>query len=185
MPVAVINAVGLNPVISYITHKQQPMRKILMIFLLAATLGASAIDLPLDKYTISRSELPETARDMLNEHFPKAKISMIKVDRHLLKKTDYDVRLVNGTKIEFDNKGNWTSVVCKKGAVPEALLMKKIRKHVDRNFTGQVIVSVHKKFTDFRIGLADGRLLKYDRLGIFKGPINDTDDQTDPAEENT
>ena len=43
---------------------------------------------------------------MLGEHFPKAKVSMIKVDRHLLKKTDYDVRLTNGTKIEFTNKGN-------------------------------------------------------------------------------
>ena len=37
---------------------------------------------------------------MITTYFPKAKISMIKVDKHLLKKTDYDVKLVNGTKIE-------------------------------------------------------------------------------------
>lgn len=155
------------------------MRKILITLVLALTVAVSASALPFDKYTISRNELPETAQTMLSEHFPKAKISMIKVDRHLLKKTDYDVRLVNGTKIEFDNKGNWTSVVCKKGSVPEALLMKKIRTHVDRNYAGLTIVSVHKKLTDFRIGLSDGTLLKYDRLGIFKGPLAPADDTPD------
>ena len=59
---------------------------------------------------------------MLDEHFPKAKVSMIKVDKHLLKKTDYDVKLTNGTKIEFSNKGSWTSVNCGKREVPEALV---------------------------------------------------------------
>ena len=41
--------------------------------------------LPFDKYSIDRKDLPEAAREMLDEHFPKAKVSMIKVDRHLLK----------------------------------------------------------------------------------------------------
>ena len=67
----------------------------------------------IDKYTINRENLPEEALEMLDEYFPKAKVSMIKVDRHLLKKTDYDVKLVNGTKIEFSNAGKWQSVDCK------------------------------------------------------------------------
>ena len=50
-----------------------------------------------DKYTINRDNLPQAAQEMLKEYFPKAKVGMIKVDKHLLKKTDYDVRLVNGT----------------------------------------------------------------------------------------
>ncbi len=43
---------------------------------------------------------------------------MIKVDKHLLKKIDYDVKLVNGTKIEFNNSGEWTSVDCKRRVSP-------------------------------------------------------------------
>ena len=64
------------------------IRKIIVF--IALTLGAisaSAV-LPIDKYTVKRSDLPEAAREMLDEYFPKAKVSMIKVDRHLLKKTD-------------------------------------------------------------------------------------------------
>ena len=66
----------------------------------------------IDSYKIERKNLPEEAQQMLKDYFPKAKVSLIKVDRHLLKKTDYDVRLTNGTKIEFSNKGKWTSVDC-------------------------------------------------------------------------
>ena len=102
------------------------MKKLIMaILLIMAT--ASAAHAAFDKYTIDRSNLPQAAQDMLQEYFSKAKVSMIKIDKHLLKKTDYDVKLVNGTKIEFNNAGKWTSVDCKTREVPQGLIMKPIR----------------------------------------------------------
>ena len=59
---------------------------------------------------------------------------MIKVDKHLLKKTDYDVKLVNGTKIEFNNAGEWTSIDCKKKSVPAELVPKHIRRKVAKDY---------------------------------------------------
>ncbi len=50
-----------------------------------------------DKYSIDRNDLPEAAQEFLKEYFPKRGVGMIKTDKHLLKKTDYDVKLVNGT----------------------------------------------------------------------------------------
>lgn len=38
--------------------------------------------------------------------------------------------LINGTKIEFDNKGNWTSIDCKKREVPTDLVNKTVKRHV-------------------------------------------------------
>ncbi|MBJ2187197.1 MAG: hypothetical protein HFJ87_06725 [Muribaculaceae bacterium] len=145
------------------------MKKYLIMFVVAmmATLSASA-----DKYTINRENLPEAAREMLDEYFPKAKVGMIKVDRHLLKKTDYDVKLVNGTKIEFDNSGKWTSVDCKTREVPEGLVMKAIRTYVKKNFADVKIVKIVKKTTSFEITLSDGVGLKFSRLGQFKGVID-------------
>ncbi len=145
------------------------MKKILISLLVAVSSASSALAFPIDKYTISREELPEAARQMLDEYFPKAKIGMIKIDKHLLKKTDYDVRLVNGTTIEFNNSGKWTSVDCKKNEVPEGLVMKTIRNHVNKNYNGAKIVSITKKSSYYEIGLSDDILLKYDFLGIFKG----------------
>ena len=125
----------------------------------------------LDKYTIDRESLPEEAKAMLTEYFPKAKVGMIKVDRHLLKKTDYDVRLVNGTTIEFNNKGKWTSVDCKTREVPEGLVMKPIRNYVKKNFDGLKIVKIRKKMSGYEIGLSDGVELKFNLLGSYTGVV--------------
>lgn len=66
-------------------------RKLIMTLILMLVMMSAAAALPFDKYSINRKDLPEAAREMLDEHFPKGKVSMIKVDRHLLKRTDYDV----------------------------------------------------------------------------------------------
>lgn len=142
------------------------MKKFLLLFVMVfATVTLARAD----KYTIDRDALPETAQTMLKEYFPKAKVGMIKVDRHLLKKTDYDVRLVNGTTIEFNNAGKWTSVNCKTREVPEGLIPRAIRNHVSKNYKDVKIVSIKKKSSGYEIGLSDGVMLKYGLLGQFKG----------------
>lgn len=145
-------------------------------FIVAAALilGAAAASaaLPLDKYSINRKDLPEAAQATLNEHFPKAKVSMVKVDRHLLRKTDYDVRLTDGTKIEFSNKGRWTSINSKKKGVPESLVPKSIRNSAAKKYPGEKIVKISRSSLYFIVGLANGKELKYDRLGIFQGELS-------------
>ncbi len=155
-----------------------------MIFMamLAIVIPASAA-LPIDSYTIKRDKLPEAAREMLDKHFPKAKISMIRVDRHLLRKTDYDVKLTNGTKIEFDNKGNWTSIDCKKREVPTDLVNKTVKRHVTKNYSKAKIVSIRKKLSGYVIGLSDSKTLKYDLFGTFKGEVDAKEKQADPEEQ--
>ena len=74
------------------------MKKFLLTLIMVAVCASSAFAI-FDKYTINREQLPDNAREMLDKYFPKAKVGMIKIDKHLLKKTDYDVKLVNGTKI--------------------------------------------------------------------------------------
>lgn len=147
------------------------IKKLLLI--IAVFLGAisASAALPFDKYSINRKDLPEAAREMLDEHFPKAKVSMVKVDKHLLKKTDYDVKLTNGAKIEFSNKGKWTNVDCKKKSVPESLIPKPIRKSIARKYPEENIVRISRSTLYYTVGLANGKDLKYDRLGIFQGEL--------------
>lgn len=142
------------------------MKKTLIALLVAVVTAVTAS--AFDKYTINREELPQPAREFLDEHFPKAKVSMIKVDKHLLKKTDYDVKLVNGTKIEFSNAGKWTSVDCKSREVPQAILLKAIRNYVKKNFPGTFVTSVEKKSSGYEVELNDGIELKFNLLGGFK-----------------
>jgi len=146
------------------------MKRIILLFaaIIAVACHSYAI---FDKYTIDRDNLPEEAQAMLTEYFPKAKVSMIKVDKHLLKKTDYDVRLTNGTTVEFNNKGKWTSVDCKNREVPEGLVVKPIRRYVTKNFSGLKIVKIKKKASGYEVGLSDGVDLKFNLLGSFTGVL--------------
>lgn len=93
---------------------------------------------------------------------------MVKTDKHLLKKTDYDVKLVNGTKIEFNNSGKWTSVDCKKSAVPSSIVPKAIRNYVNKNFSDVFIVQIEKKPTKYEVKLSDDVELTFNLLGQFK-----------------
>ncbi len=130
------------------------MKKLITAILMVMA-AVTAYAFPFDKYSLNRSDLPQEAQEFLSTYFPKGKVSMIKVDKHLFKKTDYDVKLVNGTKIEFNNKGKWTSVDC-------------TTRQVDKQFPGTKIVKIEKKTLGFEIELSDGVELKFDRLGTFK-----------------
>lgn len=143
------------------------MKKLLLLITLIFTIGISAS--AQDKYSINRNDLPEAAQEFLTTHFPKAKVGMIKTDRHLLKKTDYDVKLVNGTKIEFSNSGKWTSVDCKKSAVPDAIIPRTIRSYVKKNYPDVKIVRIEKTSSKYEVGLSDDVQLTFNLLGQFKG----------------
>lgn len=143
--------------------------KRLLLTLMAIVMTVAASYAFIDSYTINRDKLPEEAQNMLTEYFPKAKISLIKIDRHLLKKTGYDVRLTNGTSIEFSNKGKWKSVNCGKKTVPESLIPKAIRNYVSKNYPDVTIVSIYKKSGGYEIGLSDNIVIKFNLLYQFKG----------------
>lgn len=142
------------------------MKKYILMMLAAVLTVMSGY--AFDKYSIDRNDLPETAREFLATHFPKAKVGMVKTDKHLLKKTDYDVKLVNGTKIEFNNAGKWTSVDCKTREVPEAIVPKTVRTYVKKNFPDVKIVKIEKTATKYEVGLSDDVELTFNLLGQFK-----------------
>lgn len=148
------------------------IRRIAVVVMMAVV-AVGMYALPLDKYSINREDLPEAAREFLTEHFPKAKVSMVKVDKHLLKKTDYDVKLVNGTKIEFNNKGAWTSVDCQTREVPQGIISRPIRNYVAKKYPGRKIVSIEKKTTYFEVELDNDVELRFDRLGGFQRVVKD------------
>lgn len=160
----------LHPVALYGCKNNCYMKKFLFV-ILALILSVGVSHAIIDSYVINRDKLPEEAQKMLEEYFPKAKVSLIKIDRHLLKKTDYDVRLTNGTTIEFSNKGKWKSVDCGKRAVPEGLVPKTIRNYVAKNYPDVIIVSIRKSGSGYEIGLSDQVKLKFNLLGQFKSVV--------------
>lgn len=142
------------------------MKKYILMMLIVVLTAMSSY--AFDKYTINREDLPESAQQFLTTYFPKGKVSMVKTDKHFLKKTDYDVKLVDGTMIEFSNSGKWTSVDCKKKAVPQDIIPKAIRNYVKKNFTDGKIVKIEKTSSKYEVKLSDNVELTFNLLGQFK-----------------
>lgn len=144
------------------------MNRLKLILPLLLALVVFALPARADKYSINRDDLPQTAQKFLTDYFPKSKVSLVKTDNHLFRNTDYDVRLVNGTTIEFNNKGEWTEVDCKTKEVPSGLVIKPIKNYITKNFPGTFVVKIEKKTFGYELELNDGIELKFDRLGTYK-----------------
>ena len=169
----------IRKVIREMKFDNKGFKKALLTFAVA---GAFVMPASADSWTIKREKLPEPAQEMLTTYFPKAKVSSIKIDKHLLKKTDYDVKLTNGTKIEFDNGGKWTSVDCKKKEVPSELVPTVVKNYMKKNLSDQTIVAVKKNTLSYEIRLADGRELKFNLLGqLQKSSTTDEELASDDA----
>lgn len=76
---------------------------------------------------IQFNQLPQAAQTFLNSHFKNAKIAMVTTERDWLSQ-EYNVVFVNGDKIEFDSKGNWENIECKRTFIPQGAIPAAITK---------------------------------------------------------
>ena len=75
---------------------------------------------------INVKELPPKAQTLLSKHFKGQKVMLATIESGVLSRS-YDVVLRNGTKLEFDKKGNLTEIDCKQGIVPSQLIPQPIK----------------------------------------------------------
>ena len=95
-----------------------------------------------DVITQDTKQLPLTARNFINQYFSKPHISHIKIESEILQTKKYEVLLTDRTEIDFDKKGNWLEVDCKKSAVPEALIPVPVKEYVKANFPREIITKI-------------------------------------------
>ena len=69
---------------------------------------------------ISVAMLPAKAQAVITRHFSHQRVVLAKKESGAGK--SYDVVLRNGTKLEFDKRGNLTEIDCKRGSVPAELI---------------------------------------------------------------
>lgn len=140
------------------------MKKVLSI--LVFTLVAIQFAFAGDVITKDEKQLPLAARNFINQYFSEPHISYIKIDSEFLSKT-YEVILTNRTEIEFDRKGNWMEVDCKKNAVPANLVPVNIKDYVKANFPNQIITKLERKSVGLEVELANDFSLQFNKKGVL------------------
>ena len=120
-----------------------------------------------DDRVIPAEQLPAAAKSFIAKHFPQKKIAYAEKDGTI--NATYEARLSDGTEIEFDKKGNWDKVDCKRKAVPAALIPAAIAKYVKDNYPKAAIVKIDKERSGYEIELSNKLELKFNKSGKFVG----------------
>ena len=111
---------------------------------------------------ISVNALPTKAQTLLNNHFKGQKVMLATIESGVVSRS-YDVVLQNGTKLEFDKKGNLTEIDCKQGTVPAQLIPQAIKNYVKDNYAGQSVKKFEIKRNEYEIELSNGLDLTFNK----------------------
>ena len=112
---------------------------------------------------ISVNALPAKAQTLLSQHFNDQKVMLATIESGVVSRS-YDVVLQNGTKLEFDKKGNLTEIDCKQATVPEQLIPQAIRNYLMDNYAaGQSVKKIEMNKNEYEVELANGLDLTFNK----------------------
>ena len=111
---------------------------------------------------ISVDALPAKAQTLLNNHFNGQKVMLATIESGVVSRS-YDVVLQNGTKLEFDKKGNLTEIDCKQGIVPVQLIPQAIKNYLEVNYAGQSVKKIEIKKNEYEVELVNGLDLTFNK----------------------
>ena len=104
---------------------------------------------------IQTKQLPKAAQLFLAKHFAGRAVSFAKEDRDF-SGTTYDVRLADGTEVEFTSAGEWKEVDGKHTALPLTFIPAQIVKTIQSQHAGDAIVHIERKRRGYQVELASG-----------------------------
>ena len=104
---------------------------------------------------IQSKQLPKVAQLFLAKHFAGRAVSFAKEDRDF-SGTTYDVRLADGTEVEFTSTGEWKEVDGKHTALPLTFIPAQIVKTIQSQHAGDAIVHIERKRRGYQVELASG-----------------------------
>ena len=111
---------------------------------------------------ISVTTLPIKAQILLTNYFGNQKVALATIESGVVNKS-YDVVLQNGTKLEFNKKGELTEIDCKEGVVPVNLIPLSIKNYLQNNYPGQSVKKLEIKKNEYEVELSNGMDLTFNK----------------------
>ena len=111
---------------------------------------------------INVNELPAKAQTLLSKHFKGQKVMLATIESGVVSRS-YDIVLRNGTKLEFDKKGNLTEIDCKQGFVPSQLIPQPIKNYLKENYRGEAVRKIELNKKEYEVELTNGIDLTFNK----------------------
>lgn len=137
------------------------MKKIMILLALVFSFAVSD-SYALNDKVISKNQLPAQAQSFLNENFAGSGISYAKLETDFFERS-YEVMLLDGTKLEFTNKGNWKEVDCRYSEVPEAIIPAPVKKYISDNYEGSKVLKIERDSRGYDVKLSNRLELKFNK----------------------
>lgn len=141
--------------------------KKLKIGILATFMFFAAAAVQANDKVISFAKLPAKAQTFIQQNFDKANVATVLLDNEHLWKKDYTVIFNNGTKVEFDGKGNWEEVSSKTEAVPVKITPSTILQHIHKSFPNTFVKEINRKNKLYEVEISNGLELEFTLQGAF------------------
>lgn len=119
-----------------------------------------------DDNEIKYSKLPDAAKTFIEQYFPGEKVTYIERDTDNGRK-EYDVKLANGTKLQFDELGAWESVDCRPSPLPTGIIPEAIVTHMVANYPDVLAYKIEKEMGGYEVSIGANRELIYAIDGTF------------------
>ena len=118
-----------------------------------------------DFTTTDVTSLPAKAQQYL-KHFD-SPVAYIEVDNDGVFGKNYDVKLKDGSEIDFDKKGEWKSIDTNLKPVPATFVHKSIADYVKKNFPDTFVSKIERDSRGYDVELSNHMDLKFDTNGNF------------------
>lgn len=128
---------------------------LLAVLLLAAAVAALLCSCERDEGTLKYSSLPQEARAFVETCFPGIMVERCTWERDNGVRT-YDVRLLDGTEIEFDSSGRWTEVDCNFGFLPSGVLPEAISSDIAARYPSSAAHKVERMSGGYEVSIYSG-----------------------------
>lgn len=135
------------------------MKKLLLLFVCLFTIQ-SVVRADDDK-PVRIEQLPQTAQQFIKTYFSDSKVAIAKMENDWFDKS-YDIIFTDGSKLEFDKRGNWKEINCKYSAVPASVIPEQILKYVSENYPGTQVMKIDRDKRDYEVKLSNKWELKFD-----------------------
>ncbi len=135
------------------------VRKLLAFFpILLGVWMLSSCD---DEKKIDFGDLPSEARSFIENYFPSADILSIVQEKEDGRK-EYQVKLSDGTDMEFDEDGEWTNIECYFSPLPTGILPANVITKVEELHPEAYINGVEKELGGYVVEVTDADGIDWD-----------------------
>ena len=119
-----------------------------------------------DEKQIGYGKLPAAAQAFIEHYFPECQVVSAEREKDDGGK-EYQVTLCNGTQIEFDARGDWTSVDCKFSLLPEGIIPEPIRADLATRYPEAAVHKIERQLGGYELSLSNAKQLIYAADGTF------------------